>query len=120
MITPSVTKITVDYEEIPLPLPPFKLNAKAMDGAVNLTWSYSAGEGTGGYYIYYGSRPGEYLGRDADQGPSPIKVDNITSFRLTGLKNGAIYYFAVSTYSEIDEHISGSLSNEAYARPGKK
>lgn len=119
-ITPSVSEIKINYSETPLPLPPFKLTAKPGDSAVQLDWSYSVDDTAGGYYIYYGNRPGEYLGTDADQGPSPIKVDNITSFRLTGLKNGSIYYFAVSTYSEVDDHITGKLSEEVYSRPGRR
>lgn len=119
-VTPSVTEITVNYSQTPLPAPPLKLRATAKDGGVDLNWNFSVDENAGGYYIYYGNRPGEYLGMDADQGPSPIKVQNISQFKLTGLRNGAIYYFAVSTYSSIDEHINGKLSNEVYARPGRR
>ena len=71
----------------------------------------------GGYYVYYGNKSGEYLGSIALQGPSPIKVGNTTSLTLTGLKNGTIYYFAVSAYSRIDDRINGLLSQEVYARP---
>ena len=118
--TPSVTEIKINYTQVPPPTAPFRVKATPGDGMVDLTWSYSVDENAGGYYIFYGNRPGEYLGTDADQGPSPIKVDNITSFRLTGLRNGAIYYFAVSTYSKDEEQISGNLSNEADARPGRR
>lgn len=118
--TPSVTEIKVNYSQTPLPSPPLRLRARAKDGGVDLSWNFSVDENAGGYYVYYGNRPGEYLGTDADQGPSPIKVQNISEFKLTGLKNGAIYYFAVSTYSNLDDHINGRLSNEAYARPGRR
>ncbi len=119
-VSPSVTEIKLNYEEQPLPLPPLNVRAKAGNGSVDLKWDYSVDENTGGYFIYYGSRPGEYLGSDAAEGPSPIKIDNLSSFRLTGLKNGKIYYFAVSTYSKLDPKINGSLSGEVYARPGNK
>lgn len=118
--SPSVTEIKVNYSQTPLPAPPLKLRAQAKDGGVDLSWNFSVDENAGGYFVYYGNRPGEYLGTDADQGPSPIKVQNISQFNLTGLKNGAIYYFAVSTYSNLDEHINGGLSNEVYARPGRR
>ena len=36
------------------------------------------------------------------------------------LNNGTIYYFAVSTYSKLDENINGELSNEVFARPSKR
>ena len=90
------------------------------DGQVTLSWSYSVDDSAGGYYIYYGNRPGEYLGRAAVQGASPVNVGNVTSATLTGLKNGVIYYFAVAAYSKLDERICGALSKEVYARPERK
>lgn len=117
---PSVTEVKINYTQVAPPTAPFKVKATPGDGFVDLSWSYSVDENAGGYYIFYGNRPGEYLGTDANEGPSPIKVDNITSFRLTGLKNGAIYYFALSTYSKEEAQISGNLSKEADARPGRR
>ena len=117
---PSVTEIKINYTQAAPPTAPFRVKAVPGDGYVDLSWAYSVDENAGGYWIFYGSRPGEYLGTEAVEGPSPIKVDNITSFRLNGLKNGAIYYFALSTYSKEDEQISGGLSNEANARPGRR
>ena len=67
--------------------------------------------------LFRSNRPGEYLGRAAVQGASPINVGNVTSATLTGLKNGEIYYFAVAAYSKLDERICGALSKEVYARP---
>lgn len=115
--TPSVTSIELDFEEISMPLPPFNVRAKAGNESVTLTWNYSVDETTGGYYIYYGNRPGEYLGRIAVEGMSPIKIGNVTSFELTGLENGKIYYFAIATWSSLDDRIVGELSQEVFARP---
>lgn len=115
--TPSVTEIKVEYTTLPEPFPPYRISAEKGDGQVTLTWSYSVDDSAGGYYIYYGNRPGEYLGRAAVQGASPINVGNVTSATLTGLKNGEIYYFAVAAYSKLDERICGALSKEVYARP---
>ena len=84
---------------------------------MTLSWGYSVDETTGGYYVFYGERPGEYLGRIAVQGASPINVGNNNSLTLTGLKAGTIYYFAVSSWSKYDDHITGQLSREVYARP---
>ena len=39
---------------------------------------------------------------------------------MNGLKNGTIYYFAVSAYSRIDDSINGPLSGEVFARPTAK
>ena len=101
-------------------MPPVKIEAKKGDGSVTLTWSYSVEDSADGYYIYYGNRPGEYLGRVAAQGPSPIKVGKLTSCTLTGLKNGTIYYFAVAAYSKADSRIIGPLSKEVFARPAQR
>ena len=118
--SPSITSVTLDYTLLPDPLPPVKIRAEKGDGSVTLTWSYSIEDTAGGYYIYYGNRPGEYLGRVATEGHSPINVGNINSFTLTGLSNGTIYYFAVAAYSKIDSRITGPLSKEVYARPASR
>ncbi|MCQ2591892.1 MAG: hypothetical protein MJ188_03840 [Treponema sp.] len=115
--TPSVTSITLDFTEIPQPLPPFSLKAVAGNGCVKLNWNYSVDSTTGGYYIYYGSRPGEYLGSIAIEGASPVNVGNTTNYTLTGLENGRIYYFAVASWSSLDDRIVGQLSQEVFARP---
>ena len=115
--TPSVTQLVINYSKQPEPLPPFKVKASAGDGCVTVTWSYSVDESAGSYLVYYGTRPGEYLGRSAAEGPSPVNAGNTTSLTITGLKNGTIYYFAVSTCSKFDTRINGQLSQEVYARP---
>ncbi len=115
--TPSITQITLDYYELPEPVPPFVVNAVAGNGTVTVSWNYSVDDTAGGYYVYYGSRPGEYLGRMAVEGDSPINVGNTTSFTLTGLENGRIYYFAVAAWSAYDNRVVGKLSKEVFARP---
>lgn len=119
-ITPSITEIKLNYTELPEPLPPFSLKAVAGDGSVTLKWNYSVDETTGGYYVYYGNRPGEYLGRVAVEGASPINVGNTTSLTLTGLENGTIYYFAVASWSKYNENVIGELSREVFARPKRR
>ncbi|MCQ2576251.1 MAG: hypothetical protein MJ162_05850 [Treponema sp.] len=116
-VTPSVTQIKMDFSEIPLPLPPFLVKAEAGYETITLTWSYSVDDTAGGYYVYYGSRSGEYLGRFAVQGDSPIKAGNTNTYTFTGLKNGKICYFAVAAWSALDDRIIGPLSKEVYARP---
>ncbi len=118
--TPSVTSLRLDYAVQPVPVPPPRITAQKGDGSVTLTWARSVEDSTGGYYIYYGNRPGEYLGRIATEGASPINAGNVTAYTLTGLQNGTIYYFAVSAYSKYDAHISGALSKEVYARPSAR
>lgn len=115
--SPSVTEIKITYFEPPLPLAPAKIKATAGDGYVDLNWSYSLDDTTDGYYVYYGTRPGEYLGTESSSGASPIKVGNVNTFRIDGLKNGAIYYFTVAAYSKLDGRIVGNFAEEVYARP---
>ena len=115
--TPSITQIKLDYYELPEPVPPFVVNAVAGNGTVTVSWNYSVDDTAGGYYVYYGTRPGEYLGRMAVEGDSPINVGNTTSFTLTGLENGRIYYFAVAAWSAYDDRVVGKLSKEVFARP---
>lgn len=116
-VSPSVTSLSLDFTELPLPLPPFTVKAEAGNGCVTIKWNYSVDETAGGYYIYYGNRPGEYLGRIALEGASPINVGNTTSYTITGLENGTIYYFAVASWSSLDDRIVGPLSKEVFARP---
>ena len=108
------------FDEVPSPLAPFTVIATPGDGEVTLSWSYSVDNTAGGYYVYYGERPGEYLGRTAAEGRSPIRAGNSSSFTVSGLRNGKIYYFAVASYSKIDDRITGELSKEVFARPQKK
>ncbi len=117
--SPQITQIDLLFDEIASPLPPFVVNAVPGNGEVTLNWSYSVDDTAGGYYVYYGERPGEYLGREAVQGESPINVGNTTTITLTGLKNGKIYYFAVASYSRYDGQIQGELSKEVHSRPLK-
>lgn len=115
--SPTLTQITLDYTELPEPLPPFIVKAVAGNGSVTVSWSYSVDDTVGGYYLYYGSRPGEYLGRFAVEGDSPINVGAVNSYTITGLENGRIYYFAVAAWSAFDDRIVGNLSKEVFARP---
>lgn len=119
-VTPKVTQISLDFTELPEPLPPFIVKAEAGNGKVTVSWNYSVDDTAGGYYLYYGNRSGEYLGRVALEGNSPVNVGNATSYTLTGLQNGKIYYFAVAAWSALDERIVGALSKEVYARPMAK
>ncbi len=118
--SPSITQLDLNFTELPLPLPPYTLTAIPGDGEVTLVWNYSVDDISGGYYVYYGERPGEYLCREALEGESPIDVGNVIKVKITGLKNGKIYYFAISSYSKYSKNISGELSREVNARPLKK
>lgn len=115
--SPTITQISLDFSELPEPLPPFVVKAVAGNACVKLSWNYSVDDTAGGYYLYYGTRPGEYLGRIALEGESPINVGNTTSFTVSGLENGKIYYFAIAAWSALDMRVVGELSKEVFARP---
>lgn len=118
--TPNLTQVEIQYTEQDDPLPPFTVYADAGDESVTLSWSNSVDNSAGGYLVYYGNRPGEYLGRVAAEGSSPVRVGNTNSITLHGLKNGTIYYFAVAAYSKVDGRILGTLSKEVHARPSER
>ncbi|MBQ0167149.1 MAG: fibronectin type III domain-containing protein [Treponema sp.] len=118
-VSPSVTEIQIAYEPVEPPDPPYQVFAQPGDGYVDISWISAPGSKTvnGGYLVYYGERPGEYLGSEAVQGVSPVMTGNADSIRISGLTNGKIYYFAVASYNIGEEILSGPLSREVYARP---
>lgn len=118
--SPSIISLVVHYKENELPFPPFSVNAKAGNGYVDLEWSSvisSPSESIGGYLVYYGQKPGEYLGTVAVEGISPIDVGKKNSIRINGLINGRIYYFAIASYTDFEPRIIGTFSKEVSARP---
>ena len=66
---------------------------------VTIEWDPNA-EAVDGYKIYYQADTAgpPFNGTGADQGPSPIDVKNVTTFSITGLPDGPVYYFAVTAY----------------------
>jgi hypothetical protein len=110
--SPSVTSITLHYAKDTTPWPPSKVFATAGDGSVTVEWTASIDFDTAGYLVYYGERPGEYLGAG-----SPVDAGAVRSFTVTGLKNGKAYYFCVAAYDASGPKFPGTLSAEAWARP---
>ena len=116
--TPYLSELRIIYESMEPPPPPSLVNAVAKNGAVDLTWRASTARDTAGYMVYYGTARGEYLAKD-----SPVDVGNRTSFRLEGLNNGTLYFFAIAAYSRLDDGIRGlytdpgEFSREVAARP---
>ena len=116
--TPYLSELRIIYESVEPPPPPSLVSAVAKNGAVELTWRDSTARDTAGYVVYYGTASGEYLAKD-----SPIDVGNRTSFRIDGLNNGTLYYFAIAAYSRLDDGVHGlytdpgEFSREVAARP---
>ncbi|MDR1932347.1 MAG: fibronectin type III domain-containing protein [Spirochaetales bacterium] len=117
--SPRLMDFTVVYEKNLPPPPPSFISAAAGDGKVELRWSPVVNPEVRGYFIYYGSRPGVYDGKDSSLGPSPLRVEKQNSVTLEGLVNGKLYYFAVTAYDDYGDYLSGQFSNEVSARPSR-
>ena len=119
-LSPEITDMEITWEEESSPWPPATIYAEAGDGEVKLEWSDSPNLSTTGYLVYYGKKTGEYFGTEGDSGPSPVDAGNVNSLTISGLKNGTLYYFAVSAYNDEEDMYSGTLSKEVNARPKRK
>ena len=98
------------------PLPLTGLTAEPITGGVNLTWNANDEE-LSGYKLYYSTAPGPpYTGKGANQGESPILLENVTSYELTGLVAGQTYHFAL-TAIDIEEKESAFSSEVSVAFP---
>lgn len=115
--TPYLDEIRVVYQRDDPPLPPSLVTAVARDGAVDIVWRTSPDKDVSGYLVYFGTSSGEYFGESVIQGVSPINVGRQTSIRIDGLKNGALYYFAVAAYDRMNPANAGAFSREVSARP---
>ncbi|MGB9591097.1 MAG: CARDB domain-containing protein, partial [Candidatus Kryptoniota bacterium] len=65
-------------------------------GEVLLTWTPNSEKDLAGYKIYYSSDSTGFNGTGANEGPSPIPVSTIDTFKVTGLIGGKTYRFAIS------------------------
>ncbi len=84
---------------------------------VELAWDPSISDDVAGYKIYYKANSTELPldGIEALEGPSPIDVGNVTSFTLTELPEGSVYYFRATAYdSEGNESTLSNLTASAW------
>ena len=115
--TPVVTSLDINYSVQNPPYAPDKIFSQSGDSEITISWNQNNPNDKYGYLVYYGTKPGEYVGQGANQGDSPIDCGNKNSITITGLKNGRLYYFAVATYLKDYPDIIGPLSKEIYDRP---
>jgi hypothetical protein len=119
--SPYLEEVRIIYDSNEAPYPPSLVVARAMDGAVDLSWRSSPDADTRGYLIYYGTSSGVYYGEGSILGSSPIDARNRTSIRLEGLRNGTLYFFAVAAYDgsgpRPEDLHAGKFSREVSARP---
>jgi len=112
--TPRLSELTVKASPNLPPPPPAGVEVFAGDGQLEVRWIPVMQGQVDGYLIFFGTRPGQYLGTKAVQGTSPLDAGKVTSFRLTGLANDQIYYVAVATYQATNISVN---SREVSARP---
>jgi len=125
--SPYLENVSITYLPDEPPMPPSRLTAVAMDGAVQLQWRISPDSSTEGYLVYYGTTGSDYFGEGAALGVSPIDAGKRNSIVIDGLKNGTLYYFRVAAYNHKDpdnvtalhrmEYHIGDFSAEVRARP---
>ncbi|MDR0513366.1 MAG: fibronectin type III domain-containing protein [Treponema sp.] len=126
--SPFLSEIRLVYQPAEPPPAPTNLVAVARNGAVELSWRASASRDVGGYFVFFGTSPGEYFGYhvivDGMILSSPIDVGNRTSVRIEGLSNGTLYFFAVAAYGDTPIITAngvfpevGAFSREVAARP---
>jgi hypothetical protein len=120
--SPYLEELRIRYHPNEAPAPPTSLTAVASDGGVQLRWKTSPDMETNGYFVYYGTKTGDYFGEGAILGVSPIDAGKQNSLFIDGLKNGVLYYFTVAAYKAgnsrdaAQPHI-GEFSREVTARP---
>ncbi len=117
--SPKLYSVDIVYEPALAPPSPADLKAAAGDGKVTLSWKPVVEDDVKGYLVFYGEAPLNYLGGDAAQGKSPIDVGNVTTFELTGLTNGRLYFFAVAAYDDASPPHLSEFHQEKSARPSE-
>jgi hypothetical protein len=118
--TPSLSDITVVYEPDRPPPPPTLVTARPGDRSVTLQWREVRVDDVAGYLVYYGDESGRYFGEDSLQGPSPVDAGKATTFTLTGLENGRLYYIAVVTKDGSYPANQSVFSRELAVRPSAR
>ncbi|PIE98034.1 MAG: hypothetical protein CR988_05265 [Treponema sp.] len=115
--SPLVNSVKLKYIKDSLPLPPASVWVEPLDGAVQVSWVPSVDFDVKGYLVYFGERSGEYFSVG-----SPKNAGNVLTCKITGLKNGRIYFFSVAAYDRAGHKTMGNFSKEVWARPkaGKK
>lgn len=117
-LSPEIHSLDAVYDYNLPPLAPVFLKAIAGNHSVELKWDNRGEPDIKGYCIYYGTKSKQYTGVEAQEGPSPLTIDKMSSYTLHGLKNGTLYYFSVAAFDAAGPNSPGFFSEEAYSRPG--
>ncbi len=115
--SPKIHTIKAFYDRNLPPLAPVYLTAQPGDRSITLTWDDIGESDIEGYLVYYGTESGNYFGKEAIEGASPIPTEKRNSLTLHGLTNGKLYYFTVAAYDTAGISYPGELSKEISSRP---
>jgi len=80
----------------------FLFSANLFAGSLSLAWDASTSTNVGGYKLFYGGTSKNYT--------SSVDVGNKTSYQVTGLTDGATYFFAMKAYDSARTTESGYSS----------
>ncbi len=119
-VSPRLSRVRIVYEPNLPPPPPARVLAQAGDGSIKLSWRRVYDGDVAGYLVCYGMEPGAYSGADSAAGASPVDAGNVTTFTLTGLANGRLYYIAVVAYDDTPSRQQSVFSTEVTARPSPR
>lgn len=100
-------------KDVTAPESPNNVVATVGDGQVTLDWDASVDKDTTSYKIYYGTKS---VTLDGGQYEFSKEVGNVTTYTISGLKNGTTYYFAITAIDGAGNE-SESYSYEASATP---
>ncbi|MBN1525530.1 MAG: fibronectin type III domain-containing protein [Spirochaetales bacterium] len=117
--TPRLYDLEINYEPDFPPVSPADLKVVPGNGKVTLSWKPVTEDDVAGYMVFYGPRPMQYTGEGALQGNSPIDVGKVSSFVVTGLENGRLYYFSVVAYDLSHPPHLSDFSIEKSGRPSE-
>jgi len=123
---PRLSSVRIVFEPNLPPNPPSLVTAETGNGRVVLHWKTVNEPGVAGYRIYYGNRPGNYLGTGSARGDSPVDAGqaeedpqrkNWKRLEIAGLENGKLYYFSIVAYDSSGTPQISRFSQEVSARP---
>lgn len=92
----------------------------AFSREITLFWEPSPSPDVIGYKVYYqqGTPQLPLAGTEADQGSSPIDVENSLMATISGLQETAVYYFSVTAYdSKYNESTFSNIVSTAWMPP---
>jgi hypothetical protein len=83
--------------------------APAPAADLRVTWNANTESDLAGYKLYYGTVTGTY--------GTPVVLGKVTSFQLTGLRDGTVYYLALTAFDTSANDSGFSLEVSASTGP---